>query len=73
MYTSSTQPDSESCKMFTTKRSSMGSPTQDAGDIKPNNSLQSDFNTEVGDDSSIDSDERYLVSSARAARMKWSR
>ena len=59
--------------MSTMKRSSMGSPNQNAGDLKPNNSLQSDFNAEIGDDSSMDSDERYLVSSARAASIKWSR
>ncbi|KAK5131347.1 hypothetical protein LTR08_001013 [Meristemomyces frigidus] len=30
------------------------------GDVKPNNPLQSDFNAEAGEDSSIDPDERYL-------------
>ena len=56
--------------MSTMKRSTVGS---SVSDIKPNNPLQSDFNAEAGDDSSIDSDERYLVSSARAASTEWSR
>jgi len=42
-----------------------------SGSILPNNPLQSDFDAqEAGSD--IDSDERYLVSSARAISIGWS-
>ncbi|KAI7114157.1 hypothetical protein KC352_g34761, partial [Hortaea werneckii] len=45
--------------MATFKRATMNQPKADTGDIRPNNPLQSDFDTEDSG-SSVDADERYL-------------
>lgn len=45
--------------MASVKRAAAKSSAPTDGDIQPNNPLQSDFNAE--DNSSVDSDERYLV------------